>query len=142
MSMADDPKPRVLVVDDDPTMLLSLEVVLGDDYAVVPAESARQALELADDSLSAVVLDVRLGAEDGYWACEALRQRQPDLPVIFHTAYPMALPREELFARYRPFGYLTKEGNLKKLLEAVAEAVDARALVRAQRARLLAPAKP
>ncbi len=131
--MNTEDRPRVLVVDDDPTMLLSLEVVLGDDYEVVTASSAREAVERADDGLSAVVLDVRLGDEDGYWACAALRAKLPDLPVIFHTAYPMALPRAELFERYRPFGYLTKEGNLRQLLDAVADAVDARALLEAQR---------
>ncbi|MCK6552499.1 response regulator [Myxococcota bacterium] len=126
-------KPRVLVVDDDATMLMSLEVLLGELYEVKTATNAAEAITAADGETSVVVLDVRLGADDGYSVAERLRAKDPELPIIFHTAYPMAMKPEELINQHHPFGYLTKDGELGKLMRLIAEAVHVRSFHAEQR---------
>lgn len=53
---------RVLVVDDEPQVLLALEDLLGDDFVVLTAGSAEQALSLvqAESELAVVVTDQRM----------------------------------------------------------------------------------
>ncbi len=80
--------PRVLVVDDDPTVA---EVVLeylrragiaaahvGDGWAAVAAARS--------DPPDLVVLDLMLPGLDGLEVCRRLREAQPDLPVVMLTA--------------------------------------------------------
>ncbi len=80
--------PRVLVVDDDPTVA---EVVLG--YLRRAGMQARHAAD-GPAALAAaeaeppdlVVLDLMLPGLDGLEVCRRLRIRRPDLPVVMLTA--------------------------------------------------------
>src|SRR5438874_13143562 len=66
---------RVLVVDDDPAVLDSLERALRiEGYAVDAVGAGFQALERQhDDPADAVVLDLRLPDLDGLAACRRVR---------------------------------------------------------------------
>jgi DNA-binding NarL/FixJ family response regulator len=81
---------RVLVVDDHPVLRAGLEAVLRAEPGFVPVGAARdgdETLRLAERSRpDVVVLDRRLGDEDGLSVCRALRER-PDAPqVVLYTA--------------------------------------------------------
>jgi DNA-binding response OmpR family regulator len=80
--------PRVLVVDDDPTVA---EVVLGylrrDGFEAAHAADGLAALALAAAAPpDLVVLDLMLPGIDGLEVCRRLRAERPDLPVIMLTA--------------------------------------------------------
>lgn len=84
--------PRVLVVEDEFLIRLTLAEALQDDgFEVVEASSGDEALELiADASRFALLMtDVQLpGKLDGVALARAVRERAPELPVIFMTGRP------------------------------------------------------
>ncbi len=80
--------PRVLVVDDDPTVA---EVVLGylrrDGFEAAHAADGLAALAIAAAAPpDLVVLDLMLPGIDGLEVCRRLRAGRPDLPVVMLTA--------------------------------------------------------
>ena len=82
------PMPRVLVVDDDPTVA---EVVLGylrrDGFEAAHATDGIAALAIAASAPpDIVVLDLMLPGIDGLEVCRRLRAERPDLPVVMLTA--------------------------------------------------------
>lgn len=80
---------RLLVVNDDPIgRYTTVRQLQSAGFPVVEATTGMEALALADESLSAVVLDIHLPDIDGLEVCRRLR-RQPTtfkLPVIHLTA--------------------------------------------------------
>ncbi|MEU8268578.1 response regulator transcription factor [Sphaerisporangium sp. NPDC049002] len=85
--MSVTPRPRILVVDDDPTVAEVVVKYLERDGHIVEsvgdgAEALRRALANPPDLL---VLDLMLPGMDGLQVCKRLRERWP-VPVIMLTA--------------------------------------------------------
>ncbi|WP_437314946.1 response regulator [Sorangium sp. So ce385] len=117
-------RPKVLVVDDDPTIRKSLRGVLDAWYDVTVCASAKEGRDAVEDDTCAVVLDVKMGKHDGFWACDEIRRKHPDVPVIFYSAYQDAKDPYDIINHHRPFGYITKSGDIACLLGAIRTAVD------------------
>src|ERR1700758_5039172 len=79
---------RLLVVDDDPDVRVSLERALRcAGYAVTTAVHGADALDsLARSPVDLVVLDVLMPMVDGFDACRRLRERGDATPVLVLTA--------------------------------------------------------
>jgi DNA-binding NarL/FixJ family response regulator len=76
----------VLVVDDDPAVLELMELALSDaGHATCCASSGEEAFAaLADEAISAAVLDVNLPDRSGYEVCREIRRLYgPGLPIVF-----------------------------------------------------------
>ena len=89
-------KPRLLVVDDQPTNIQVLYRVFADDCQVFMATSGTQALQTArQESPDVILLDVMMPDMDGYEVCRQLKQDSAtrDIPVLFVTAHHE--PQEE-----------------------------------------------
>lgn len=121
-----EPKTQVLVVDDDVQVLRALRRILSLFYDVTVATSALEALDAISESHAAVILDIRMPTHDGFWACDRIRERFPDVPVIFHTAHQSDKKMDVIQAQHRPFAYLFKDGDIDRLLSTVAAAVQSR----------------
>ncbi|HYO72219.1 MAG TPA: response regulator transcription factor [Archangium sp.] len=115
--------PLIVVVDDDATMRKSLQVVLSPRYRVVLNASAQGGVAAVTEEVCAVILDVKMKGYDGFWACNEIRKRHPDLPIIFYSAYQDLKDPYDIINEHRPFGYITKDGSTSRLLEAVDIAV-------------------
>lgn len=80
----------ILIVDDRPENLLTLEQLLAsDDLDIIRAESGHQALEKTlDYEFALILLDVQMPVMDGYETAELLRgnSRTSGIPIIFVTA--------------------------------------------------------
>jgi DNA-binding NtrC family response regulator len=133
----DKSRPPILVVDDDVTVRKSLSRLLSDDYDVAVCASAEDGVSAVHEGIHVVILDVRMKGYDGFWACEEIRKRFPAMPVIFYSAYQDLKDPFDIINRYRPFNYITKDGDVSKLLTAVATAVRLSNILRLSREVLL-----
>lgn len=118
-------KPRILIVDDDPLVLKSLEQLLMDDYDVVPVPSGIEALERLRDgsSFDAVILDIRMPKMDGLKTAGHIKETNADIPIIFYTGYPGDYSEYQIEREYQPFDYIIKNERPARLLRSVRNAV-------------------
>lgn len=81
---------KILVVDDDPTMVKLINVNLKlNNYAVIEAISGEQALDIVSkEPLDLVVLDIMMPRVDGWEVLKRIREDADteELPVILVTA--------------------------------------------------------
>src|SRR5262245_10648565 len=118
-------RSRLLVVDDEPNLLFSLEEGLGSaTLAVQTARSAREGIERVRSSRpDAVILDVRLPDMSGLDAFDEIRRIDPRLPVIVITAFAATETAIEAMKR-GAFEYLLKPLDLRQLREVLAKAIE------------------
>ncbi|OYT90153.1 MAG: histidine kinase [Burkholderiales bacterium PBB3] len=86
---APSPKPRLLVVDDQPVNIQILFSIFSADYEVFMATSGEQALQVcAERQPDLVLLDVMMPGMDGHEVCRRLKSNpaSQDIAVIFVTA--------------------------------------------------------
>jgi two-component system OmpR family response regulator len=88
ISMTSKSVPRVLVVDDEPSIVDALATCLRyEGFDVDEAVTGRQALALAqEDPPDLVILDVMLPGLDGLEVTRRLRADGIDVPILFVTA--------------------------------------------------------
>lgn len=83
-------KRKILVVDDDPTMVKLINVNLKlNNYSVVEATSGEEALGVIEkEALDLVVLDIMMPGVDGWEVLKRIRanSRTQEMPVILVTA--------------------------------------------------------
>lgn len=83
-------RAKVLAVDDTPANLLSMEVVLGDEFEMIRACSGEEALRILGqrDDIDVILLDVQMPGIDGFETARRIKQIDSarDVPIIFVTA--------------------------------------------------------
>lgn len=93
---------HILMVDDRPENLLTLEAVLDNEqYILVKATSGEQALRyLLKEEFAVIVLDVQMPGMDGIETAKIIKARDKtkDIPIIFISAN--SKEAEHLFAGY------------------------------------------
>ena len=82
-------RPRVMVVDDDAGIRLTLEAIIEDEgYDVVAVEDGYQAIELAKDTPFAVIfMDVRMPGINGVEAYRQIKMVSPSSVVVMMTGF-------------------------------------------------------
>jgi hypothetical protein len=94
-------KVKILLVDDTPENLVSLEAALDSlNEELVFARSGREALRyLLEDNFGAILLDVKMPDMDGFETAELIRSRprSRNTPILFLTGYKSD---EHLFRGY------------------------------------------
>src|SRR3954471_22832296 len=86
--LATTPRYRILVADDEPANIHTLNQILKGEYDILMATNGRQALELCRRHLpDLVLLDVVMPSMDGYQVCRELKHddRTHNIPTIFIT---------------------------------------------------------
>ncbi len=114
--------PLVLVVDEDTRTWQSLGELLSDRYRLVVCASALDGVAAFTADTCAVVIDVRMPGQDGFWVCSQIRRVQPEVPVIFYSAYQDVKDSFEAINAHRPFAYVDKHDAAQKLLDALEKA--------------------
>ena len=111
-------RARILIADDDHSVLQVLETVLsGDGYDVVKAEDGATALELARrDGFDLIMLDVQMPKLDGLEAARQLRREASlaDVPIVILTARTTDKDIEAAFAE-GVTDYITKPFAISQL---------------------------
>lgn len=96
-------KPFILIVDDSPTIRMSLTRFVKDEFIPVEAANGEEALEhiLSDERIEVVLTDLSMPELDGYGLVTKLREsvvpRIQNLPVIVVTAADDTDAREKAF---------------------------------------------
>jgi len=89
MDAPQDHRPRLLLVDDEPTNLQVLRHILQADYRLLFATDGMRAIEIAQQQRpDLILLDIMMPQLDGYAVCRALKsdERTAPIPVLFVTA--------------------------------------------------------
>jgi DNA-binding response OmpR family regulator len=111
---------RVLVVDDDPSILDTVTSILSaEGFQVMPASGGEQALALLHTwHPTLVLLDMRMPIMDGWAVARALRESGSKVPIVVMTAAESAKRwADEIGAA----GHLAKPFGLDELLACVEE---------------------
>lgn len=85
----EDRRPRLLLVDDEPTNLHVLRQILGEDYRLQFATDGHKALQLAQQQRpDLILLDIMMPQLNGYDVCRQLKAdpKTECIPVIFVSA--------------------------------------------------------
>ncbi len=86
------PRPKILIVEDEFLIRLTLlEVLMDEGYDVLESENGPDALALmqSDPSISLLLTDIQLpGGLDGHAVARRARETRPELAVIFMTGAP------------------------------------------------------
>ncbi len=113
---------KVLIADDDPTILMLLRVNLEmEGHEVVSAANGSEAIETAREEVpDLVILDVMMPGMDGWEACKQMREfpALSNVPIIFLSARA----QETDIQRGQAYGaeYVTKPFDPPALMETVA----------------------
>jgi len=116
--------PRVLLVDDDPTILRLLEVNFRlEGFETRSAACGEDAVMMAAERPDAIVLDVTLPDMDGHDVYERIRgdRSLPPIPIVFLSARV----RDEELARYgaAPVRFVAKPFDTAVLVQTVRAAI-------------------
>jgi len=79
---------KILIVDDEPNILLSLEFLFKKEgYKVFIARDGDEAMGIIDENHpELVILDVMMPKVDGYEVCRYIKSNDEGVKVIFLTA--------------------------------------------------------
>jgi DNA-binding NarL/FixJ family response regulator len=117
---------RILLVDDHPVVRQGLRTLLAGRSELEVVDEASDGLEAVEKVSilhpDVVVLDVTMPRMNGIEACRIIKQKNPELEVLFVTQHDSPhMLREALAAGAR--GYVVKSNLARDLVEAV-EAVS------------------
>ena len=123
------PRSKVLIVDDEKSIRLSLQEFLKDaDYEVDVAEDADQALaSLTAADFDVVVADIILPRVTGVSLLKTIKETAPHVQVILMTGEPTIETASEA-VRAGAFDYLAKPVLKEQLLKTVANAAKIKAV--------------
>jgi len=116
---------RILVVDDDVSILKVLQMRLESErYAVVAASEIREAKErIIEGGFDIALLDLKLDGGTGIELMKSLREVDPDLPVIILTAYGTIESAVEAM-KEGAYSYLTKPFDYRELLVQIRNGIE------------------
>lgn len=119
-------KPQVLIVDDAPSVLDALTELLYDDYDVVCATNAFEALSyLEQDAFVALLLtDQRMPGKTGADLLVESRNYAPLVPKVLITAYTDVEDIVRLINEGQIYRYIQKPWDAQKLKALIDEAVE------------------
>jgi PAS domain S-box-containing protein len=115
----------ILVVDDDPSLLRLLELRLENNgFKVITAKSAKEAVRfLKAHKIEVVITDLMMPGGDGFEVLAQTSQIDPDLPVIFLTAFASTESAIKAL-RFGAHDFLQKPFHQGELIAAIRRAIN------------------
>ncbi|MGE4496453.1 MAG: sigma-54-dependent transcriptional regulator [Deferribacterales bacterium] len=79
---------KILIIDDDTSLCYGMKRVLSGRYSVSTASGSDEAFShLGGENFSLILLDYRLGSENGLEVLEKIKEISPSVPVVMLTAF-------------------------------------------------------
>ncbi len=125
MIIAGRARQNLLIVDDERGQLQTLSDIFADDgFAVCACGSFEEAIDCCQrQSFAVAVLDLRLRGRDGIELLDKVRQSQPGIRTIVHTAYGSFDSAKDAL-NLGAFAYVEKRGDPGELVSQVHRAVE------------------
>lgn len=115
--------PTILIADDEPNQISTLESFLGSrGYRVITASNGEQAMMKATQHQpDLIILDIMMPKMDGTEVAMVIKhdQRTKNIPIFFVTA--VISPEDQIFVSGNPNKIFAKPLKLNELLAAVQE---------------------
>jgi len=133
--VSQDPRPRVLLVDDEPAVLDGLRRQLRRDYAITIATGGAEALQLLEGELpfAVVVSDMRMPGMDGATLLAHMRERAPSTVRMLLTGHADIDAAISAINNGQIFRFLTKPCTPDMLQGALEDAAELNRLVTAEK---------
>jgi len=81
-------QPKILVVDDEPDLLMIYDVMLHKDFNVFTAGTGKEAIDIFDrETPKIVIIDIKLPDISGIEVTKYIKEKSPDTTVIAVSAY-------------------------------------------------------
>jgi CheY-like chemotaxis protein len=116
------PKPSVLVVEDETMLLMVMAETLRDaGYEVWEAENGEAALTILrnNPAMDVLISDMRMPGMNGYQVAERAQALRPDIKVLMMTGYAhdaTPVKQASLPVLYKPFDFNQLPGVVQELL--------------------------
>jgi CheY-like chemotaxis protein len=114
-------KKRILVTDDEPSILHLLHNMLHKDYTVFQASNGTEAITIAHKEKPDIILmDIMMPGMDGYTACHAIKSdpATSEIPVVMLTGLGQEL-NKRLADQIGADGYITKPFTSQELFSTI-----------------------
>lgn len=114
-----DPKPRILIVDDEDVVRLSYAMILArENCQAQTAWDGDEALRaMRARPFDVVLLDLRMPGAGGLSVLKAIKQNWPDCEVVIITGYPTLESAKEA-VRLGAYDYLAKPVGPDEVIDA------------------------
>jgi GAF domain-containing protein len=134
MNSLENPKLKILVVDDEPDNLDLLYRTFHRDYKVLRAESGPAALEILEKEgeVAVIISDQRMPKMSGTEFLSLTAAKYPDVIRIILTGYTDVEDLVEAINAGKVFKYVTKPWDAEELKILVSQAVDTHNLLKAR----------
>jgi len=114
---------KILVIDDDQAIQNTFKRIFrGDEYETYEVPHGKQALELTKgQKFDICFLDIRMPGMDGVDTFKALKELQPDMPIVMMTGFALEDKIKETLNLgavdylYKPFDIIEINSILSKL---------------------------
>lgn len=118
---------KILLVDDEPVMLLAMKRMLSNIDGVEVVGSFKQAEEaftfLCKHDVDLAFLDIQIGTDDGLELARQLRLQHVDIDIVFTTSHmDYAMPAYDVY----PLDYMVKPISKQRLLQTINRAANKR----------------
>ena len=121
-------KPRIWIVDDEQGICVSLTFALKSSYEIRTFQASAPLYEqLQRESCDVLLLDLKLGDEDGLDVLKRVKDIDPSISVIIMTAYASIGTSVEAM-KAGAYTYLTKPLDLEELKIVLKQALEFRQL--------------
>lgn len=119
--LAETRKRKVLIADDDSSVLYSVRRVLGEHYNVIEANDGNEAVNLAKSHRPDIILmDIMMPEKGGYTATSEIKANESTkaIPIVMLTGVGFEL-NKKLAENVGASGYITKPFKPQELLDTV-----------------------
>ncbi len=121
----DSYKSSILIIDDDYSIQRGLKTYFSKDYDILVADSALQGLDiLTNHSAHCIILDIKMKDMDGFEAYPKLKEKRPDIPIIFYSAFQNEHDLKTILNTFKPEGYFAKGDNIEGLKDTVNKSIE------------------
>lgn len=125
-------KQNILIVDDEPDILKSLETILSHEgYKIKKATNGLEAIEIFNsESIDLVITDLKMPGMDGAEVVKQVRQLNEEVMVLILTGHATLEKAIQTLRDNMAYDFLTKPiDDIDKLLNSIRQALEKRSLI-------------